>query len=412
MSINPGSIPLLLCLLLAIGSPAYGTTGSNAQMEKRMALLDKLDQLDALDFEDFIDSANSCIKRRDFSCAERHIGKAKNVAITGDQRSSLKYALQDLSYERKIQRMERDAEKARRKRIREAEEAEERAIKQEKKRAKKRKARERREAREAREREQEERGREWAESLDNRLNNHMVELGQTLQNSQDVINASYRQSQRKKAEREQERRDDTRRDREQIEKADRERDRELAQREEARQERTRIEQARRDAERRDNERLVLAKRDKERRDKERKDKEREVQKRKGKFQLVVEAAAFCWESKITPNTWKCRGPRHLENSKDSTSFEPDILAQAHSTKCSKASNNSRQAWSTGDKIGYVYLCNAPLRKHDADVMNDYSMPNYIRIKRKVFTCDRPVMRDCNVRTTGMGVVPNWRDIEE
>jgi len=410
MRINSINMHFLLVLLLAIGSPAYAANTDRAQMERRMALLDKLDKLDALDFEDSLDEANSCIKKRNFSCAERNIENAKDTAVTNNQHKRLKYALQDLAFEKKMQRMEWEAERKRNQRIREAEEAEARARIREKKLAKKRKAQERRDARAARDLADSERRREWANALDNRINNHMAELNQTLQNSQDAINASIRNSQQQKARREAARRSEEKRNREEIENRRREMERQQQarqeqNREEARRERERLAQRRKQEEQKNSQQLAQVKQNKAQ-----KDQERTAQKQP--YQLVVEAAVFCWESKKNPDTWKCRGPRHLANSTDSTSFKPDILEQARSTRCNQANNNSKQAWSTGDQTGYVYLCNTPLRKHDADVMNDYGMPNYIRKKRKVFICDRPIMQNCKVHTTGMGEVPNWRDIDK
>jgi hypothetical protein len=131
---------------------------------------------------------------------------------------------------------------------------------------------------------------------------------------------------------------------------------------------------------------------------------------KEKYQLVVEALAFCWESSTKKDHWRCRGPSHIRSSKNNATslFEPDLLKQASNAGCSDASDNYKQAWSSGDKSGYVMHCQKPLNESDADVASDYGMPAYIRVKRKVYKCNYPIQNGCTVYMQGNGDVANRR----
>ena len=137
-------------------------------------------------------------------------------------------------------------------------------------------------------------------------------------------------------------------------------------------------------------------------------KQQEQVKQVEKYQLVVEALAFCWEHESKKVHWRCRGPVHSRNSvNDATSlFEPDLLQQASYAGCSNASDNYKQAWKSGDKSGYVMHCQKALAESDADVAKDYGMPNYIRVKRKIYKCNYPIQNGCAVYMKGAGDVAN------
>ncbi|MDC3332668.1 hypothetical protein OAV62_00335 [bacterium] len=120
-------------------------------------------------------------------------------------------------------------------------------------------------------------------------------------------------------------------------------------------------------------------------------------------QLVIESVAFCWENSSRTDKWRCHGPVQL-----TPLFEEGLLEQAENSGCTNPSNNVKQAWSSGDKQGYVVHCQEPLRKSDKDVADHYTMPNYIRVKRKVYKCGYPIMNGCSVYAEGQGTTQNWR----
>lgn len=111
MYLRKWSICLMLPIIVLFS--AGGSAATDAQ--KKMELLKKLDQLDALEFSDSLNRANSCISKRDFSCAESHLKKASRLAKTSQQRSHLSSTQSNLDRERsRVGQEKRDRERERR----------------------------------------------------------------------------------------------------------------------------------------------------------------------------------------------------------------------------------------------------------------------------------------------------------
>lgn len=396
--------PLLLSLLL-LTTPLY----ANNQLDKRMEMLKKLDMLDALDFIEALETANTCTEQRSFSCASENIAKAKRLAESDGQKKEVRYAIENLSDEKHLVELEHAEHKMR---------AEERRRKErEEELAKKRKKREKREIRrlekEQKERESTARAQQWSKDLDKRINSQLVDVQRTLQSSQNEINRAIRQSENNKAQRQKEakERENSKREenyRRQRLQQEREQQR-IADARKARIEEKLSQEKRQLAQ--EKRRITQAKMLRENsftQEKSTQASKKVASKRSTKkYILAVESVAFCWESKITSDNWRCIGPTQL-----TTLYGKGLIEQAEMSGCKNPSNNLKQAWSSGDKQGYVMHCQTPLRKTTKDVAKQYAMPNYIRVKRKVYKCSYPLQANCQLYSTGKGIVPNWQTIEE
>jgi hypothetical protein len=85
-----------------------GVSNAGSDVSSLLALSDQLDRLDSGDFESALDRASGCTKSRDFSCAEKELGKAKKIAVGDRNRKSLISAWERLDGEKKQKAREDD----------------------------------------------------------------------------------------------------------------------------------------------------------------------------------------------------------------------------------------------------------------------------------------------------------------
>jgi len=116
----------ILCFLILSATGNAATKSGDAKGASSNTLFEMSEQLDRLDTDDFqiaIDKANTCVRTRDFSCAESELRNASKVASTAKAKKALLDGRQRLSNERALVAQE---EARRQEELRRAEEEEER----------------------------------------------------------------------------------------------------------------------------------------------------------------------------------------------------------------------------------------------------------------------------------------------
>lgn len=99
----------MIILLIVTFFPTMAMAEMTDQQKKMINQLDQLDQLDHLEFTAQTDKANTCIRARDYSCAEKKIAKAARYAINSADRNTLRLAKQNLAAERRREQEELEA---------------------------------------------------------------------------------------------------------------------------------------------------------------------------------------------------------------------------------------------------------------------------------------------------------------
>ena len=92
-------LPLLLVLFISI--PSQGQINSSL-----LDMADKLDQFDQQDAQSLIDAANTCTRKRNYSCAQTNINKAKKYVNTPGMKSKVTQASQYLLAEEEREHQE------------------------------------------------------------------------------------------------------------------------------------------------------------------------------------------------------------------------------------------------------------------------------------------------------------------
>lgn len=133
--------------VLVLLSAAALPQADNARMQ---SLMKKLEMLNAMDFQNSLEAAESCTRKRDFSCSRKKLKEAERWASSSKQELRLTLVKEDLESEEKLVALEKEEralkEKLRRERI--AEEKRQREWQQEQRRQRElaeRRAREKRE---------------------------------------------------------------------------------------------------------------------------------------------------------------------------------------------------------------------------------------------------------------------------
>ncbi|MEL0638244.1 hypothetical protein V6259_15950 [Marinomonas sp. TI.3.20] len=306
--------------ILSIAILLFAFSLHAATLESRMKLLQQLDMLDGLDFQEEVESANDCIRARNFGCAEKSITAAEDLQDSNEQMNVIASVKQSLFNERAEVR--REIEQARQQRIaqRERDRQRERDIENEK-RYQREVARLQRESANTQPQQN-----SWAVGLGKALDSinartpSIEETSRNLYRQINKVNQDYAQAQRNKKKREQ------------------------AYLVEKQQAQNRLDQQRQDYIRRQAELARQQKAQLARLPVKAAPSKVENVKEKEKYQLVVEALAFCWEHQTKKDNWRCRGPSHSRNStNDATSvFQPGLLAQVDYAGCSNASLNNKR----------------------------------------------------------------------
>lgn len=99
----------MITLLTVIFSPAMAMAELTDQQKKMINQLDQLDQLDHLEFTAQTEKADTCIRARDYSCAEKKITKAAKYAISSKDKNTLRLAKLSLAAERRREKEELEA---------------------------------------------------------------------------------------------------------------------------------------------------------------------------------------------------------------------------------------------------------------------------------------------------------------
>lgn len=83
----------ILFALTGVFSSSY----AQPSKQEMARLIQKMDMLDSMDFQDAIVAANNCVKKRDFSCADRELKKARQLATNKERKQAL--ALTEATFE-------------------------------------------------------------------------------------------------------------------------------------------------------------------------------------------------------------------------------------------------------------------------------------------------------------------------
>jgi hypothetical protein len=100
----------IVCLLLTAVPLA------DARQSNMLRMSEQLDDIDRADLHEILESAKSCIRRRDFACADASLAKARKLAVDNKDQAAWKGASEALTMER--QAVERERYAAERERIR------------------------------------------------------------------------------------------------------------------------------------------------------------------------------------------------------------------------------------------------------------------------------------------------------
>lgn len=110
--IKPIKSLLALALILGLVVPMVLHAATEAELQRRLELLDRLDQLDQMDLDAKLEKAEECILKRDFNCAGEHIEDAEPFVATKAQEKQMARTRQRLK--REIALVQREQEEARR----------------------------------------------------------------------------------------------------------------------------------------------------------------------------------------------------------------------------------------------------------------------------------------------------------
>ncbi|MGM0450080.1 MAG: hypothetical protein ACQERE_04595, partial [Pseudomonadota bacterium] len=110
--ITPIKSLLALALVLGLVVPMVLHAATEAELQRRLELLDRLDQLDQMDLDAKLDKAEECILKRNFDCAGKHIEDAEPFVATKAQEKQMARTRQRLK--REIALVQREQEEARR----------------------------------------------------------------------------------------------------------------------------------------------------------------------------------------------------------------------------------------------------------------------------------------------------------
>ena len=109
---KPINTLLALALILGLIAPMALHGATDAEMQRRLELLDQLDQLDQMDLDAKLEKAEECILERDFNCAGEHLEDAKPFVATEAQEKQIARTRQRLK--REIALVKREQAEARR----------------------------------------------------------------------------------------------------------------------------------------------------------------------------------------------------------------------------------------------------------------------------------------------------------
>lgn len=105
--------PLLtMALVIALILPLTLQAATEAELQRRLELLEKLDQLDQMDLDATLEKAEQCILKRNFNCAGEHLEDAKPFVVTPAQEKQVAHTRQLLK--REIALVQREQAEARR----------------------------------------------------------------------------------------------------------------------------------------------------------------------------------------------------------------------------------------------------------------------------------------------------------
>lgn len=101
-----------LAVVLGLIVPMMGHAATEAELQRRLELLDRLDQLDQMDLDAKLEKAEECILERDFNCAGDYIEDAEPFVATEAQEKQMARTRQRLK--REIALVQREQAEARR----------------------------------------------------------------------------------------------------------------------------------------------------------------------------------------------------------------------------------------------------------------------------------------------------------